>query len=221
MAPVRPSRPATAMAVAGFSLLCLLSPRSAQADYYVRVVEPPPPPPRAYYYAAPPPPPQERSQRLVLGVDVEGAIPINVTNADNTTVKGGGGFKLRIGDQIRVGRSVRLTPELGYAYDHMFANDVLGSTYNWDVNRVMGGLRLSFGRWVVPVFYAHLAYGWRGTSDPNVQSVGGLGFDVGGALDLRVIPHFGFGVHIEYSTIDAQPVVPEWIALGLHAEVIF
>jgi hypothetical protein len=206
-----------AVGIAGVSLLAA---RSARADYYVRVVTPPPPPPPVYYYPAPPQR-VEPTHRLDLGFDLEGAIPINVNNTDSTSVKGGGGFKLRIGDQIRVGRGVRLTPELGYAYDHMFANDVAGDQYNWDINRVFGGVRLSFGRWVVPVFYAHLAYGWRGTSDPNVQSVGGLGFDVGGALDIRVIPHFSFGVHIEYSTIDAQPVVPEWVALGLHADIIF
>ena len=46
-------------------------------------------------------------------------------------------------------------------------------------------------------------------------------FDVGGALDLRVIPHVGLGAHIEYATIDAQPYTPEWIALGLHVDIIF
>ncbi len=207
---------ATALGIAGISLFAT---HEARADYYVRVVTPPPPPPPVYYYA---PPPREPVHALAIGLDLEGAIPINIPQVNGNDLKGGGGFKIRVGDQFRVGRGVRLTPELGYAYDHMFANDDLGNVaYSWDMHRALAGVRLSFGRYLVPVIYAHLGYGWRGTSDPSVASVGGLAFDVGGALDLRVIPHVGFGAHIEYATIDAQPYTPEWIALGLHVDIIF
>jgi hypothetical protein len=159
---------------------------------------------------------------LDLGLDLEGAIPVNVPNVDGNDIHGGGGFKFRIGDRIRVGRGLHLTPELGYAYDYLYANNDAGVTaYSWDMNRLFGGIRLSFGRWVVPSLYAHVGYGWRGTSDPNVPSVGGIAFDAGGALDIRVIPHFGFGAHIEYATVDSQPYAPEWVALGLHIDVNF
>jgi hypothetical protein len=36
-----------------------------------------------------------------------------------------------------------------------------------------------------------------------------------------VIPHFGFGAHVEYDTIDSRPYTPQWLALGLHANVVF
>jgi hypothetical protein len=220
-----------AIAVAATSLL-LANPAAAQV--YVQVAPPPPPPPpRVYYYAPPPPPPRayyynpgpppEPSNRLDLGVDLEGAIPVNAPNIDGNDLKGGGGFKVRVGDQIRLTRGIHLTLEGLYGYDHLFANDDAGNTaYSWDMNRIMGGGRLAFGRWVVPVFYAHIGYGWRGTGgDPSIPNSSGAAFDVGGALDIRVIPHFNFGAHIEYATMTAASYGPEWLALGLHFDVVF
>jgi hypothetical protein len=91
------------------------------------------------------------------------------------------------------------------------------------MHRLFGGVRLAFGRVVTPGFYAHLGYGWRDTGDPTVppSSNGGLAFDGGFLLDIHVIPHFGFGGHIEYVTIDAQPYTPQWLAFGLHGDVVF
>jgi hypothetical protein len=54
-----------------------------------------------------------------------------------------------------------------------------------------------------------------------VNQEGGLAVDVGGAIDLRVVPHLGIGAHVEYATIDAQPYAPQWIATGLHADITF
>jgi len=208
------------------SCVGVLYARPAHADVYVYVPgPPPPPPPRAVYYypvAPPPPPPREASHALVIGVDVEGAVPVNIPqSSDGNNLKGGGGIKLRVGEQIRLGRGIRLIPELGYGYDHLFANDDAGNSYSWDMNRVFGGVRLSFGRWLVPVLYAHAGYGWRASGDPNVPNEGGLALDAGGALDLRVIPHFGIGAHLEYSTIAAGSYAPDWVALGLHADITF
>jgi hypothetical protein len=140
-------------------------------------------------------------------------------NAD--TLKGGGGFKVRLGEQFRLA-GVRLTPEVGFAYDHLWANDSLGYTWGWDMNRIFAGGRLSFGNILVPVIYAHVGYGWRQTADTNLatQDSGGLAYDFGGALDLRIIPHLGFGAHIEYAAIDI-PYQPQWVAAGLHADIVF
>jgi hypothetical protein len=154
-------------------------------------------------------------------VDFEGAIPVNAPQLDGNTLTGGGGIKLRFGEQFRLQSGVRITPELGYGYDHLFASDDAGDAYSWDFHRLFGGARLSFGRFLVPVIYGHIGYGWRVTADPSVPQEGGLALDIGGALDLRVIPHFGIGAHIEYATIDAQDYAPQWIATGLHADLTF
>ncbi len=135
-------------------------------------------------------------------------------------LSGGGGFKLRVGDQIRFPR-LRFTPEVGYGFDHLFATDDATYSYAWDMHRLFAGARVGFGRFIVPTFYAHVGYGWRDTADPTVASASGVAFDAGFALDFHVIPHLGFGGHVEYAAIDAEPYTPQWLALGLHADIAF
>lgn len=161
-------------------------------------------------------------EEMALGFDLEGAIPVNApTSPQNNEVKGGGGFKVRLGEQFRF-TGIRFTPEVLYGYDHLWANDDTGAAYGWDMNRVFAGARLSFGRILVPVVYAHLGYGWRQTGDASITgSNGGLGFDVGGALDLHVVPHLGVGVHVDYTNVETQVETPQWVALGLHADLVF
>jgi hypothetical protein len=155
-----------------------------------------------------------------LGFDLEGAAPINIPQVNGNQVNGGGGFKIRVGEQLRF-PGIRFIPELGYGYDHLFATDDSGDSYAWDLHRVFGGARLAFGHLIVPVIYGHIGYGWRATGEPEVPSVGGLAYDVGAALDLHLIPHFAFGAHFEYGSIDTQPYTPQWLAMGLHADVTF
>jgi hypothetical protein len=212
----------------------LLASRSASAqgyyqyNYYNR---PAPPPPRGYY-AAPAPAPyyaeREPPYALQLGFDLEGAAPVGINVPGNgNTLNGGGGFKVRVGEQLRF-PGIRFTPELGYGYDHLWANDDSGNQYGWDMNRIFGGARLAFGRILVPVIYGHLGYGWRQvgsgwTSGNNniTGGNGGLAYDIGGALDLHLVPHFGFGAHLEYAGISSIDVTPQWLALGLHADLTF
>jgi hypothetical protein len=156
-----------------------------------------------------------------LGFDLEGAAPVDAPRfASGNNLSGGGGFKVRFGDQIHL-RRIRVTPEGGYAFDHLFATDDAGNAYDWDIHRLFGGVRVVFGRIVTPGFYGHLGYCWRNTGDPTVAQGGGFAFDAGFLLDFHVIPGFGFGIHAEYVTIDAQPYTPQWIALGLHADFVF
>jgi hypothetical protein len=225
------------VAAAAFAGVMLAS-RSAHAQgvYVYRPYRPAPPPPAygyGYNYGYAPARPayyvQEREPpyALQIGFDLEGAFPvgINVPGSAND-LKGGGGFKVRVGEQMRF-QGVRFTPEVGYAFDHLWANDDNNNQYGWDMNRIFAGGRLGFGEILVPVVYAHLGYGWRqlGTGWTTGSSVinggnGGLTYDIGGALDLRVVPHFGFGAHIEYDAIDV-PYQPQWVSLGLHADLIF
>ena len=163
----------------------------------------------------------EPRHSLNLAFDGEGAIPLMDRRFQSgNDLSGGGGFKVRVGEQIRYPR-LRFTPELGYGFDHLFATDNAGASYAWDMHRLFAGARVGFGRLVVPTFYGHLGYGWRDTGDPTVNEASGLAFDLGFALDFHIIPHLGFGGHVEYAAIDAEPYTPRWLALGLHANLAF
>ncbi len=159
--------------------------------------------------------------RFDLGFDGEGAVPLmNRRLQDGNDLTGGGGFKIRAGEEIRW-PGFRLTPEGGYAYDHLFATDDAGASYAWDMHRLFGGVRVGFGHLVVPTVYGHVGIGWRDTGDPLVRSSDGFAWDTGFALDFHVVPHFGFGGHVEYAGIEAQPNTPHWLALGLQGDVAF
>jgi hypothetical protein len=199
------------VAAAGLAgVAAFLTPNTARADRVV--VE------REEEY---PPEDYETRRSLDLAFDGEGAIPLMDRRFQSgNDLSGGGGFKVRVGEQIRFPR-LRLTPELGYGFDHLFATDNAGSAYAWDMHRLFAGARVGFGRLVVPTFYGHVGYGWRDTGDPSVSQASGVAFDLGFALDFHVIPHLGFGAHVEYAAIDAQPYTPQWLALGLHADLAF
>ena len=124
MLPSMPSRPSRAIRRAvpvGLAALfaCLfvsLAPRTAHAQRY-------------YYYS-----PTREQGGLALGVDLEGAIPVNVPQVSGNNLTGGGGAKFRIGEQFHF-PGFRFTPEVGYGYDHLFANDDQGNSYAWDLHR--------------------------------------------------------------------------------------
>jgi hypothetical protein len=227
-----------ALAAAAFAGVLLAS-RSAHAQgvYVYRPYGPyrPAPPAPAYGYGygynygyAPARPvyisEREPPYALQIGFDLEGAVPVgvNVPGTGND-LKGGGGFKIRVGEQMRF-PGIRFTPEAAYAYDHLWANDDNNNQFGWDMNRIVGGARLSFGQILVPVVYGHIGYGWvqRGVGWDQLITGGngGLTYDIGGALDIRIVPHFGVGAHIEYDAIDV-PFQPQWVSLGLHADLIF
>ncbi len=157
---------------------------------------------------------------LDIGGDVEGAAVVETPHTvANNSLGGGTGFKVRVGEQVHV-PLIRLVPEVAYGFQHFFAVDDSGTAYDWNTHRVIAGLRLGLGESLVPTIYGHVGYGWRMTDDPTVPQVGGVAVDGGLALDLRLIPHLGLGVHGEYAMIDARPYVPQWIAIGLHADPV-
>jgi len=164
---------------------------------------------------------REGRSHFDFGFDGEGAVPIGIARSPaGNDISGGGGFKVRLGDQIRFPR-LWVTPEFEYGYDHFFANDISGSAYACDMHRLMGGARLGIGRVVVPTFYAHVGYGWRNTGDPTVTADRGVAFDGGFALDLHVVRRLSFGGHVEFATLNAPPFAPQWVAVGLHGDVAF
>jgi len=219
LCPARRALPLLAASLlAGAAILGISRPASAQQVYVYGPPPPPPPGPRYYYYDDY----REGPYALVLAADFEGGIPVNTpVFGDGNTISGGGGFKLRAGEQIRLQGGVRLTPEVGYGFMHLFAQDDLGNAFDWDLHRVFVGARLSVGRFVQPVVYGHIGYGWQVSADPNAPGSSGFSYDFGGALDLRVIPHLGLGAHVEYAAIEAPPFSFQWIGLGVHGYVVF
>ncbi len=147
----------------------------------------------------------------VIGVDAEGAIP----TSPSALVSGGGGLGVRLGDQFHL-PLMRLTVEAGYAYARLLEND---APSDWTLHRVQLGGRVGLGEILVPFVFVHGGYGWRVTHD---DSYGGSGFayDAGLGLDLN-LGVVALGVHGGYNHIDAQPVPPQWVSLGLDAAVIF
>lgn len=159
-----------------------------------------------------------------LGFDVEGAADVTPPNVNTNSVEGGSGFKLRLGAQIHR-RGLRIIPEGGFSYTHLFVTDDAGDSVGWNMERAFVGVRVGFGEIIVPMVYGHIGVGWRGTSggplDYPVPAASGLTADGGFALDFHVIRHFGFGLHIEYVAVEASPYVPDWVALGVHGDVVF
>ena len=137
----------------------------------------------------------------------------------------GSGFKLRFGDNFRYRNGVDLTPEVGFAYDRLFPGsdtNEIGTGQNME--RVFGGVRLGFGRWVIPTAYAHLGYGFQEIATPAGSAIAagtnGLTLDVGAAVEFRIARHLSFGPHAEYVYMNVAGT-PQWLAFGAHLDLLF
>jgi hypothetical protein len=159
---------------------------------------------------------------FMLAVDVEGAVPLYVPHLYYYTLNDGVGFKVRAGEQIRLRRWLRITPEIGYGFEHLFFKDdeYVGYGFQWDLHRVFTGVRLAFGQLVRPAVYTHVGYGWKITADSSLLHQSGYEFDLGGAFDFHFIPHLDIGAHVEFARI-ARASAIEWLALGGHAAILF
>jgi hypothetical protein len=200
-------------------------PRTAHAQR-VYVYGPTPPPRYGYGYRYRD---DEPLQALEISGEIEGAVPVmpRTINSGNQ-VGGGGGFKLRVGEQLIFPGQLRFTPEVEYGFTHLWANtdgatDDNGNPiqeYAEQFQHMSAGARLGFGRFIVPTVYAHGGYGWRSTDNPAATGNGGLAFDVGAALDLR-FRRVGVGVHAEYDEIFLPNESPRWVAAGVHLSLLF
>jgi hypothetical protein len=170
-----------------------------------------------------------------LGIDGDATALMAPSPSNNNLSTLGTGLKIRFGDRIGLRYGLHLTPEVGYAFDHIFAANE-GSPEN--MNRIFAGVRLGFGRWVIPTVYAHVGYGFRsvstdGTLAANAASVPGSNgptFDTGIAVDFRVGKHLMLGPHAEYVLVDATTTIPgvagslgapQWLAFGGHVDILF
>jgi hypothetical protein len=151
----------------------------------------------------------------VLGVDLEGVTPVGSSPGYSRT---GEAFGARLGYRFGL-PLVSLTPEVGYSYVHLGSVE---SAPAIDVNRLFIGARLGFGSILVPSVYAHFGYGFVGTTNGPLNPDNGVTVDAGLALDLRVIPHFGFGIHGGYATVaSSTPGSVDWVNYGVQADLSF
>ena len=138
---------------------------------------PPPPPDYAYYEGSAPPSAaygwREPASSFALGLDLEGAVPVNTPQLNGNSWTGGAGLKIRAGEQILTRSGLRLVPELGYGYDSLFVRDFYGDEFDWSMHRFFGGARLGAGHFVVPSIYSHLGYGWQVTGEPGARGNSG------------------------------------------------
>jgi hypothetical protein len=163
-----------------------------------------------------------------LGIDGDANALLSPSPNNNNLSTMGGGFKLRFGDHLRFRGGIHLTPEVGYAFDHVFpgnvANDPNGVPEN--MNRFFAGVRLGVGRRVVPTVYAHIGYGFRSVSNSGpgnnagIAGDNGLALDTGIAVEFRLARHVSIGPHVEFVYIDV-PQAPEWLTFGGHLDILF
>jgi Outer membrane protein beta-barrel domain len=163
-----------------------------------------------------------------LGIDGDATALMSSNHTQDNLSTLGSGLKIRFGDRFRLRGGIELTPEVGYAFDHVFAANQ-GIPEN--MNRIFAGARLGFGRWVVPTIYAHVGYGFRSVSENGTiatdasLSSNGFTFDTGVAVDFRVARHLSIGPHAEYVFIDAPSAgalsSPQWLAFGGHIDFLF
>jgi hypothetical protein len=160
-----------------------------------------------------------------LGIDGDATALLAPSPPQNNLSTLGSGLKIRFADHFRLREGLNLAPEVGYAFDHVFSASE-GAPEN--MNRFFVGLRIGFGKWVIPTLYAHIGYGFRSVSDNGtvlqnasvIQNSNGLALDTGVAVDFRISRHFYLGPHAEFVYIDV-PNAPQWLAFGGHVDFVF
>lgn len=101
--------------------------------------------------------------------------------------------------------------------------------------RILGGVRLGgsglISKAIEPAIFGHAGYGWLKFAHAGQPGdTAGPAFDVGFALDVKIVRHFRFGAHAAYNVI--KPLYPseylgfrvlseKWINFGLHADAAF
>lgn len=178
---------------------------------------------------------QAKADVMIAG-DFDVGVPVNVkdTYVPLTT---GAGFDVRLGFRFRVPAvHMSIIPELAAGYTNMDSSFV----------RVRPGLRLGFGRLIVPYLYGHVGWGWTSFQEPGLGTVTGrtaepatfhaqgAAFDAGVGMDVSLGRHFTLGAHAGYNVLGAGDPAkidivgstpaydhPKWFNFGLNASVYF
>jgi hypothetical protein len=141
-----------------------------------------------------------------LAVDVGAAFPSGAESSD------GWGAGLRFGREYRV-TLLTLTPELDVAYHNFGQSET-------EALRVLGGGRLGIDAGLEPSVFAHAGVGhYAGPSTSHTS----LGYDIGLALDLTLLPVISFGPHVMFAGIAGTNTIEplSWFEVGGHASFSF
>jgi hypothetical protein len=145
-----------------------------------------------------------------VSLDVEAAFPSS--EAHDT----GWGAGARLGHAWNLS-ILALTPELGGSY-HAFGGSPGATAFDGVV-----GARFGINFIVQPSVFAHLGVGHFGyaTGAGDVSQTG-LMYDVGGALDLTLVPVIDVGAHAAYSRIAGDSSADfAWVDVGAHITFTF
>jgi hypothetical protein len=166
---------------------------------------------------------REARADVALAGDFDIGLPVAQTPAQSF-LSTGAGFDFRLGYRFRIPyQPLFVTPEIAAGYTDLSAHLV----------RVRPGVRVGFGRLIVPYAYGHMGYGWTsydplGSRDalgnaPFV-SAGGLSLDVGAGVDITILRRLTVGGHIGYNVTRVGQVDPrlldwraQWMSFGLNA----
>jgi len=179
-----------------------------------------------------PPSPARAEVGGQVAADLDLGAPMDTTER---TLIGGGG---RFGWRFDLG-PVWLQPEVAGGYTAFVDNTCEVCTTNDRAVRVTGGARIGgsglISGVIEPALFGHAGYGWLriSTHYPEGQvthfDLKGPAFDVGVALDVKVVRYFRFGVHGAYDVVvgryetfqDVPVRAMKWISFGLHAGAAF
>jgi len=156
---------------------------------------------------------------IAIGGDFDVALPLGQVPAQ-TYLATGAGFDFRLGYRFGIAyQPLWITPEIAAGYTDLSAHLI----------RVRPGVRVAFGRLVIPWAQVHIGYGWAsfdpaGTADPMgttpFVSAGGLAFDSGVGVDFAVIRRLQVGAHLGYDIVNVGQVdahTPSWRAKWINA----
>jgi hypothetical protein len=141
----------------------------------------------------------------VIGVDLD--LGTAFRRQVDLSLGAGGRFGYRFHFPVT---SFFLQPELGGHYTSFGRGNDLA--YFDHAGTAFGGLRLGFGHFVQPNFFAHLGLGFVGASQLGPAA------DIGGGLDFSITRLFSLGVQAAYNTVTITESgdAAKWVSFGLN-----
>jgi hypothetical protein len=146
--------------------------------------------------------PRTAHAQTKLAIDLGADLPSASGNDD------GWGAGLRLGRQWNL-TLLKLVPEIGFDY-HSF-----GGSADTTAFRFVGGGRFGIDLGVEPIVFAHAGIGHWSAADASQTS---LGYDIGAALDLTILPVVSFGAHVMETGIAGSNGTSAftWVEIGGH-----
>ncbi len=159
---------------------------------------------------------------IAIAGDFDVALPVGQTMPQSYLATGAG-FDARIGYRFRIPyQPLWIIPEIAAGFTDLDAR----------VIRLRPGVRVAFGRFVMPYADVHLGWGWTsfdpaGAADSKATpfaSSSGLELDAGVGVDFAVLRRLLVGAHLGYNVVNVGQVDPQtlewrakWINIGLTA----